>query len=102
MPTATVRSRNVALTVALCVTLAVPAAVSARSPACGAAPVIGQDGAVLYWTGGGACAAAHPSQGDQDSPAPQDEAPVSRNSAPPDAAPAPESRPVSDAVTVAG
>jgi hypothetical protein len=96
--------RPFAMSCVLCLVLALPAAVSARSPACGAIPVIGRDRAVLYWTGRTDCAADERNTGGGDDVGPTDSAPVTRNSAPgdPTSDPMPESRPVSDPVTISG
>lgn len=103
MPTDRATVRRVALALVPCLVLAAPSAVSARPPTCGAVPVIGTSGAVLYWTRGTGCAADARDTGGEEA-GPSDSGPVTRNGwvDEPTPEPMPEARPVRDAVAVSG
>ena len=90
------------MTTAACTTITLATGASAQPADCGATPVLGRDGVVLYWTGGTDCGDLALAADDGEGSGPQDRAPVTRNSA--DAGPAltPETRPVMDPVSISG
>ncbi|MCU0906448.1 MAG: hypothetical protein MUF73_03175 [Rhodobacteraceae bacterium] len=99
--------RRAACIASFCLTALAPALAQAGSPGCGAAPVLGRDGVVLYWTGGTACGARDAASGTDGVLTTDDGTAVSRGNANPSQGgyagePMPESRPVTDAISVAG
>jgi len=92
----------------LCAASVLCAAAFARPADCGAAPVIGRDGTVLYWTGGSGCAADALVSRENDAPVLQGPGSVTRRGTGPatdsviSPAPTPETRPVKEPVSVPG